>query len=287
MSYLTNSPDDKVVLRLQARKSFALGLWIQDQNGNPLDITGVTIRLVIRKSVPKDTTNDSGNLISSSTAVIQDALAGYAKFSLQAAELDEQPGEYLFSIVLVSDGYSSTIVDGLVQIEQNTEFTSTTESYAPNAEMATSLAVLLRGQNTINVRTGPSLAPGAVTFTHEDEKKLDELYAGAVAEGETLNADMIPDGLVKVIMTKEERDKLANLEMNWDDIQGKPLFGDIITHDAAEFIKKREVNATTDITAGTIDKARVPLVTALRGIVITTAAPPAGNPGVMYLKYTP
>lgn len=287
MSYVTNSPADQVVLRLQARKSFALGLWIQDQNGNPLNISGTTIRLVIRKNVPAGTTNDSGNLIQSSLATLVDAPAGYAKFNLQAAELDEVPGEYLFSIVLSFEGYSSVIVGGLVEIEQNTEFTSITESYSPGAEMATALAVLLRGNTAITVRTGPSLAPGAVTFTYDDEKKLDELYAGAVAEGEVLNADMIPDGLVKVIMTTAERDKLANLEMNWSDIQGKPDFGDIITYDAAQFILKGAVNATTDITAGTIDKARVPFVTALRGIVITTSAPPGGNPGVMYLKYTP
>ena len=68
MAYTGNAPEEQTVLRLMARKSFSMGLWIQDQNGNPLDISGCVIRMVVRKSVRSTTVDDSDNLITSSLA---------------------------------------------------------------------------------------------------------------------------------------------------------------------------------------------------------------------------
>ncbi|QOC56125.1 minor tail protein [Microbacterium phage Zhengyi] len=284
MAYTGNSPVDEVVLRLQARKSFSLGIWIADQNDNPLDITGCTLRFVARKSVPSTVIDDGDNLVTNSVAVVNAPTLGYAIFSFQASELDWTPGEYLFAIVLSDEGYSATIVQGHIELEQNTEFTSITETYSPAAP-PTHLRALLRDGVALKVRTGPMLKPGEATFTNEDEKKLDELYAGAVAEGQILNADLIPDGLTKVMMTTAERFKLANLTLEWADINGKPDFGDIITHDVSEFVRKTQGDAG-DIVTGVLNNNRVPTVMGLRGISHGTGAPPSGQPNTIYLKHS-
>ena len=284
MAYTGNSPVDQVVLRLQARKSFSLGIWIEDDNQRPLDITGCTLRFVARKSVPGSVNDDSGNLVSSSVAAIMAPTLGYAVFSFQAAELDWTPGEYMFSIVLSDSGYSTVVVHGIIQLEQNTEFTSLTETYSLS-DPPTALRAIMRESHTIRVRTGPALAPGQATFSIEDEQRLAELYAGAVSDGVALNADLIPDGQAKVMMTVAERLQLANLSLEWDDILGKPAFGDIITRNASEFILKAQGSAT-DIVSGVFNNARVPTVMGLRGISAGTGAPPSGNPNTLYLKYS-
>lgn len=177
MVQISNSPVQTTILRLQARKSFALGLWIQDKNERPLDISDCQIRLVIRKTpIPDAVDDDSGNLITSSQAEIIAPGAGYARFNIQASELDEDPGTYYFSIVLSDSGYTSTIVGGECQIEQNMEFTSTTEAFDPeDMDVSSALRVVLRGQNAIKVTTGATLAPGTRPFTQADRDKLDIL----------------------------------------------------------------------------------------------------------------
>lgn len=289
MTYVGNGPEDRVVLRLEARKSFALGLWIQDYNGRPLDILGATLRIVVRKRVGSDVVDDSANLIVNSMAQIITPSMGFARFEFQASDLDHPAGEYFYSIVMVYEGYSAVIVKGPLELEQNTEFSSVDETYTTEGSMSSALTVILRNQIVLNVRTGPTLAPGEATFTHEDEQKLDELYAGALAEGQVLNADLIPDGTEKVMMTLAEREALENIEAgttDWGDVEGKPNFGTASLEDVETFVQTGAGDAS-DIATGVLNNGRIPLVTELRGIVITTDDPPGGNPGVLYLKYTP
>ncbi|QDF16985.1 minor tail protein [Microbacterium phage YellowPanda] len=283
MAYTGNSPVDEVVLRLQARKSFSLGVWVVDSNDKPLDVTGCILRFVARKKVTSGIIDDSGNLVTNSQAIVMAPTLGYFAFNFQAAELNWTPGEYEFAVVLSDEGYTATIIRGVIQLEQNTEFTSIDETFSPAAP-PTHLRAIMREGVAIKVRTGAVLSPGEATFTTEDEKKLDELYAGALAEGQTLNADMIPDGMGKVIMTVAERLKLANLVLEWEDIQNKPAFGDIITRDASEFVLKAQGDAG-DIATGILNNNRVPMVMELRGITHGTAAPANGTPNTLYLKH--
>lgn len=286
MAQLSNGPQQQVVLRLKARKSFALGLWIQDHNRNPLDITGSTIRMVVRKTVSSTVVDDSGNLITNSVAIPITPLLGYAKIELQAADLDFPAGEYTFTIVLSDGGYSSVIAEGPLVLEQNTEFESVGETYPPGEEIATALEIAMRQGTTLSIRTGSTLAPGQATFTSELEDKLLAMYAGALAAGETLTADDIPDGSSKVMMTVEEREALEDLSLEWDDITGKPAFGTAALKNEEDFLEPLGVSGA-DITSGEVDADRLPIVTGLRGIVVTTDAPPGGSPGTIYLKYTP
>ncbi|QNL30109.1 minor tail protein [Microbacterium phage Stormbreaker] len=283
MATVSNSPIDLVVLRLQARKSFSFGVWVQDQNERPLDISGCSIRFVARKKVASTVNDDSDNLITNSVAVLTAPILGYAVFSFQASELDWAPGEYQFAVVLSDEGYSATIIQGVIELEGNTEFTSMTETYS-TVTPSTSLRAIMRESVAIKVTTGATLAPGQATFTIEDEKKLDQVFAGMLADGQVLNADLIPDGAAKVMMTTAERFKLANLTLEWVDINGKPDFGDIITHDASEFALKNDIDAG-EINSGVIFKDRLPYVIAQRGISDGTGAPPSGQPYTIYLKH--
>ena len=175
MAHLRNTPTQHTLISLEARKSFSLGLWIKDFLGHALDITGSSLRLVVRKTIPVTDFGDSENLIVSSLAFLQEPGQGYARFDVQASELDHAPGEYLFAIVLVSSGYSSVIVEGTIDISANTEFSSLSESFTPGINPPQQLDVLLREQAAVTVYAGQALAPGTLSFTTADKDALDAL----------------------------------------------------------------------------------------------------------------
>jgi hypothetical protein len=283
MTQLGNSPLQPTMLRLQARKSFALGLWIQDKNENPLSIEGTTISIVMRKKVSNGVSDDSGNLITNSIANLTSPTLGYAVFNLQASDLDHPVSTYIYSITLLDEGYSSTIVWGEIELEQNPEFGSVDDVYTPGGT-ATALRVILRENTAIRVLTGPTLAPNEATFTHDLEQKLLELYAGALAEGMVLTADWIPDGVAKVIMTVAERAKLLGLTNDWNDLINLPDFGDIITHDVSEFLLPLGVSGL-DITTGEVNKAHLPKLSEHRGFAFGEAVPTLMEDGDMYFQY--
>ena len=177
--YLSNTPQSQVILRAEARKSFAIGLWIQDPNGKPLDITDTSIRLVLRDAMPLDPTGDDlENLVVSDSAVLVDPVKGYAELRLQASDIALRPKEYPYTIVLVDKGYSSVIVKGTMDVLPNTEYSSVSSEYV-SANPAAALDVVLRDHVSIAVRTGSILPPGTTTFTDRDKAKLDSIEEGA------------------------------------------------------------------------------------------------------------
>lgn len=282
---LSNSPRSQVVLQLQARKSFALDLFITDQNENPLDIADSTFTIVVRKKTSSAVSDDSGNLVANSLALLVAPIIGHAQFNLQASDLDFAPGEYQFTITLTEAGYSGVLVQGTLQLEQNTEFSSLGEVYTPG-QAPSALRVAMRGQNALYVRTGAIQAPGEVTFTSDMKDRILAIYAGQQVDGGLLTADDITDGSDNVMMTTDERAKLISLSNDYDDLDNKPAFGDIVTRNAAEFLQPELVSAS-DVTSGVLNNARVPRAVDLRGISVITSAPPSGNPGQIYLRYTP
>ena len=281
---LGNGPEQETTLRLQARKSFALGLFIQSRNGTPFDITDAIITMVVRKNVRSTDVNDSNNLIVNSTARLAAPIAGLARFELQANDLDFPAGIYQYTITMLYQGYSTVLVNGELELEQNTEFNSTTSTYDPLDTSSSALEVVLHNQHVIKVATGPTLAPGQAVFTHDMERRLLEIYAGAVLRGQLFTADDIGDGVNKVMMTTAERIKLANFIVTWESVQNKPEFGDIITHNEAEFIKKLQASGN-DITSGVVNKDRLPIVMALRGATFGTDVPTGGPAGGLHFQY--
>ena len=177
MAYLGNSPQATTVLRLEARKSFALSVWVRDTNGRPLDISTTTFRLVMRKRLSPGIEQEGVALLGA-TAELVDAVEGLARFNLQGTDLDHAPGEYPFALVMYTDGYSTVVAKGIVDLQQNTEYTSLNSSYLPaNAPAGVTLNI---GEGSrLTLQTGPTLAPGTTSFTDGDKEKLDDIEPGA------------------------------------------------------------------------------------------------------------
>jgi hypothetical protein len=179
VTYIGNSPQATTVLRLEARKSFALSVWVRDANGRPLDIEDTSLRIVMMKRLPRGADpGDPANLLANITAETVDAVEGLARFSLQAVDLNHAPGEYPFAIVMDTNGYSTVAAKGVVDLQQNTEFASINSTYAPSNAPASVTLSVDEGSRII-LRTGPTLAPGTTSFTDGDKEKLDGIEAGA------------------------------------------------------------------------------------------------------------
>jgi hypothetical protein len=207
VAYIGNSPQETTVLRLEARKSFALSVWVRDANGRPLDISTTELRLVMKK-LPED----ASNLIVNDVAETVDAVDGFARFNLQATDLDQVAGEYPFALVMTVDGYSSVVAKGIVDLQQNTDYTSLNSSYLP-ANTPAGVTLTVGEQSSLTLLTGQILAPGTTSFTDGDKAKLDGVQPGAQ----------------------------VNVEADWFSEEGqpgyirnRPLFGSAAFHDIEE-----------------------------------------------------
>lgn len=178
MAYVGNTPSEETIIKAEARKSLAIGLWIQDQSGRSLDITDATLRFVARKSPLPGTGNDDSAALISVEAVLTDPGVGFANVYIQAADLNLPVDEYAMSVVMVSEGYSATLLKGQLVVLENSEYTSVGDTYVGD-NPALSLTVQLQGSRVINVFTGPTLVPGTTSFTISDMQKLANIEAGA------------------------------------------------------------------------------------------------------------
>jgi hypothetical protein len=186
MGYLGNVPGQATMLRVEARKSFALGLWLKEPSGRAVNITGSTITIVA-KPKPFDNEDDVANIFGAdATAIISVPTQGYARFEIQASTLDYAAGEYEYAIVLqASSGYSSVIVMGTLEIVDNPEVTSTLTDFVA-ANPSQTLNVLLQDSNSINVVVGAQLPPGMNYVSDEVVEILNGFDPDAVA--------MVPEG---------------------------------------------------------------------------------------------
>jgi hypothetical protein len=175
MAQLSNVPASDTYLRVEARKSFPLGVHIYDPNGAVVDLTGCTLRIVAKQPPINDDSDVSNILAPDDVANIPVPNGGYAIFNIQASTLDVTPGEYPFAIVLVSsDGISSVLVKGTLQVEQNTEWTSVNSIYS-YANPTSSLSIYLREQQSINVSVGGTPPPG-MNFVRDDVMETIETF---------------------------------------------------------------------------------------------------------------
>lgn len=163
MAYLGNTPSKETILRLEARKSFSFSLAVKDPQRRPIDLTGSSIRTVM-KQLPLDSadTTDLDNLIADPVATLTSPALGLARIDIQSADLNWPIGEYPFAVVLKDpSGFSTVLVKGLVDLVQNTEFGSLASLFA-DANPAQRLEVLLRDTTVVDVYVGnsePQLAP--------------------------------------------------------------------------------------------------------------------------------
>lgn len=323
MAYIGNTPGRTTVIQLEARKSFSLGLWFMDQGGRPADLTGSSVRMVAKASpIDVTDTDDSDNLIVNSTATIVDAAQGYCTFDLQAAELDLEPTEYPFAIVLTTPtGYTSTVMKGVIDIQQNPDFTAMTSSYLPPEELPSqTLEVVLRGISLIDVRLGHVPPPGFHWLSAADQDKLDQIVMaatimpaggvpgqviGKISETDydyrwvtlqaydgTLNATGIPAGRAPVSDGADS--------WNWGEVSptvdwalpegqpgsvlNKPTLGTASIRDDAYFSQPGHKHSGDDITSGTVAAARLPKLSELRGVSWGASAPIGGEDGDIYFQ---
>ena len=323
MAYLGNSPLKTTVLRLEARKSFSLALWFKDHNGRQADLTGCSVSFVMKRNPldPTDT-DDSDNLVTSSSAEILDPLRGYCVFNIQASELDLSAGEYPFTIVLqLASGYSVVAVKGVVDVQANTEFASMLSSY--DAASGDSLEVRLRGEQSIDVFVGASLPPGFTWMSDADKAKIDVLSVasstfpqGGVAgqvlrkisdvdyeygwvdpqtfDG-TLSAEFASAGQAPIAdgvgsWTWQDVATEEGVQSDWNatsgpaEILNKPTLGTAAAKNEHDFVPFGRVYGFDEI-VGTALPGQLPRVLGLQGISRGTAAPSGGVDGDIYLQY--
>lgn len=183
---LGNTPRQRTDLRLEARKSFALGIWVKDSKGRAVDLSGSTLTIVSKRA-PFDVTSDDTNiLINDTLANIQVPSAGYGVFTLQAASLDVAAGEYPYVIVLTTDeGYTSVLVKGSLLIEANPEYASVAQDYS--GEMPTqSITAMMLSQNEVSVIIDAQLPPGMNYVRDDLLELLEEIAVDSIA--------LVPEG---------------------------------------------------------------------------------------------
>ena len=325
MAYVGNSPQANTILRVEARKSFALSLWFQDTNRRPADLNGCTVRLVVKKMPldPADTT-DADNLIDSSVAEFVAPELGYCRFDVQAVELDIAPGEYPYAIVLLTpQGYSAVVVKGSLDVVQNTEVASIGQTYTDIVGSTSALEIHMRTLASIDVICGPLVPPGFTWMSDADKEKIDGL---------SLAGNLLPDGgLVNQMLAKAtgadydfkwvnpqsfdgtldaagqpaNYAPVANGDGTWDwaevsgvvdwnatpgtpgSIENKPDFGTAALEDSTAFAAADHTHDGDVIVSGEVNEAHLPRVIELRGIESGTADPTGGVAGDLYLKFTP
>lgn len=203
MATLGNSPASLTMLRVEARKSFSFGVYLSDPVGRPVDLTDCRLRIVAK---PSPVTVEADNLLDADAdAHIEEPTHGYARFELQAATLDFPPGEYPYAIVLYTpEGYSSVIVKGVLQLEQNTDWEAVVDDY-PAAQPSQRIDVMLRESNTISVYIGSQLPPGMNYVRGETLEAIEAFDPSSVA--------LVPvGGASGYVLTKTTAD---DYQMQW------------------------------------------------------------------------
>ena len=180
---LSSSPDEQLVLRLEQRKSFSFAVVFRQQNGKPVDITGATLTLdflanLAKLQRPEDIVPADIVTIS---AIVFEPVFGFARFNIQADDLDLNPGSYPYTITLrTADGYSMVVAKGEIELQLNVEHASQWQTYPDNASVDT-LDVTLRGMQVVRLLVGAQIPPKMNWLSDEDQRKLDVIK---VADGD-------------------------------------------------------------------------------------------------------
>lgn len=159
MPQLTNSPNGQLGVVLERRKSWAIRVRLKYADGQPVVLTGYTLRMVIKADEFDEDEYDSNNLLFNSEASISTPETGEALFGLQAAELDWDPGSYFGSLVMWTPaGYSLLLARMQIQLVANTDSASMHRSYDSYDPTGT-LDLILRNSDVVEM-TASNLVDG-------------------------------------------------------------------------------------------------------------------------------
>lgn len=157
MAKLSNSPKQSLNFDLERRKSFTFRVRLKYSDGSLVNLTGCTLRFVMKSAGAVDDHFDLNNLVVNSEATIGAPLTGEGVFAFQAAELDGDPGEYGYSIVLWSpDNFSTVLAKGVINLLDNSESHSMHRFYSETSP-ASALELTLRGGDVVELNV-PALA---------------------------------------------------------------------------------------------------------------------------------
>lgn len=197
---LTNSPEEQLVLKLEARKSFTFGLRFRTATGGYIDITGADIRLTAARVLA----DDQVETVFTAIAVHTESTLGMARVDIQAADVDLEPGSYYFALTVLNGGYSSVVAKGVIELQQNVEFAAVGQDFM-TGDPATTLDILQRGNGDIHVTQGEifpptagSIPPGGTTgqsLVKISNESYDLVWSYAVGDG-PIPAETIPEGQV-------------------------------------------------------------------------------------------
>lgn len=163
MAKLSNSPKQALNFDLERRKSFTFRVRLKYSDGSLVNLTGCTLRFVMKSAGAVDDHFDLNNLVVNSEATIGAPHTGEGVFAFQAAELDGDPGEYGYSIVLWSpDNFSTVLAKGVVNLLDNSEAHSMHRLYSATAPTS-ALELTLRGGDVVEVEVVSLPGSGAVS----------------------------------------------------------------------------------------------------------------------------
>ena len=160
MATIGNIPQERLVLRAAARKSWALGLYLKTDEDHTIDVTDAVFSLVVSRVNPAE---DELPVIDMLAVPIAPEV-GHVRFHLQATDTDLDAEEYNSTITMRSGGYSVVLAQGPFEITENTETESTLFDYDEVMD-AGLLEVWLHRRNVIKI-----VAPTVMTKGNKGDK---------------------------------------------------------------------------------------------------------------------
>lgn len=179
MATIGNTPQERLVFRIEARKSWSLGILLKASTGAAIDVTDAVISLVVSKKnpegpvIPPEPPEEEGGdeelppaepgfapPVIDMEAIPVTAVGGHVRFHLQAEDTDLASGEYETAITMRSGGYSLVLAKGVTEILPNSETASVDHTYVGSPEDAGLLELWLRRRNVIKIVAPPVFTKG-------------------------------------------------------------------------------------------------------------------------------
>lgn len=142
---LGNTPTKETNFAVEANKSYAFGVWFKKADGNELDISDCTVRLVVA-----DAAHRGGTEIIVLEAVPVGDSHGLVQFQFQAEDLALDSGSYPYDVTLIpSSGYSTPILKGFVEVGANVDL-DTSNRYA-QVNRGSDITAFMEGTDLVSI----------------------------------------------------------------------------------------------------------------------------------------
>lgn len=183
MASASNTPRTPLTLELEQRKSVSFGISFVDTANSPVNILESLIRFVVRPYNDQQEGDITAAIDIDGT--VTEGELGYARFDVQAADLDLDAGQYEYAIILEDGtGYSSVVVKGFIDLLRNTEFDSALVTADGSGYPAFNIKVTMAAPAPLTTVTGVPF-PNQVPFTEGDRAEIEQLNnrVGAMETG--------------------------------------------------------------------------------------------------------